>query len=355
MNETTAANKRKSPLRRFSALLVLVVLIFVVLLVSFTLAGIILYTLVRTGVMAPLGERTFVGILIFLLLVSLAISTVFSAIGGTLFLRPLRKLIDATKAVAEGNFDVRVEVDGPYEMQRLTNSFNHMAKQLGGIETLRSDFVSNVSHEFKTPVTSIRGFARLLKKDTLTPAQRNEYLDIILLESERLSQLSGNVLLLSNLDNTDALPETAAFSLDEQLRQSILLLSPQLDKKQLEIEVDLAPIAVTGSEELLKHVWLNLLNNAIKFTPDKGVIKVTATGTDEAATVTISDTGIGMDEEVQAHLFEKFYQGDVSHTTQGNGLGLSLVKRILDLSDGEIRIKSEKGQGTVFTVVLPKA
>lgn len=354
MKNNTCAQNKKSPMRRLSTLLVLVLFIFTVLLFSYTLAGTLLYILVANGVLSPFGERNFVGTLLFLLFVSLAIGTIFSAIAGTLFLRPLRRLIIATKEVAAGNFNIRVEASGPHEMQRLTNSFNEMAGELGRIETLQNDFVSNVSHEFKTPVASIQGFARLLKRDSLTSEQRNEYLDVILLESERMAQLSNNVLLLSNLDSTAQLLEKTEFSLDEQLRQSVLLVQPPLERKQLNIEIECERVQVVANEELLKQVWLNLLGNAIKFTPEGGTIRIRATAAENVATVVVEDTGIGMDEEMQKHLFDKFYQGDSSRATQGNGLGLALVKRILVLSGGSISVRSNPGQGARFTVTLPQ-
>lgn len=345
--------KRKSSLRRISALLVLVGFIFGVLLLSYIIGGFILYGLIQRGLISPPGERNWHYIFMFLLLMSLGIATILSALGGTIFLRPLRELIAATREVAAGNFDIRVEPSGPYEMQRLTHSFNEMTRELGSIETLQSDFVNNVSHEFKTPVASIRGFTRLLKRDNLTEAQRNEYLDIILLEAERMAQLSGNVLLLSNLDNIDRPPDVAEFSLDEQLRQVTLLLEPLLEKKRLEVEVELESVSLRGSEELLGQVWRNLLNNAVKFTPEGGTIRIKAEKSGNFAVVTIADSGIGMSEEVRARLFDKFYQGDASRATQGNGLGLPLVRRILELSGGEISVKSREGEGSAFTVKLP--
>ncbi|MDL2217746.1 HAMP domain-containing histidine kinase [Christensenellaceae bacterium OttesenSCG-928-M15] len=338
---------------RLSALVSMVVLFFVVLLISNVLGGATLYFLVKNGVVA-LGERNIGVLLLFLLLVSLSIGTIVSAFGGARFLKPLRTLVNATNEVAAGNFSVKVEEDGPYEMQRLAQSFNRMAQGLYSTETLRNDFVSNISHEFKTPVASIRGFARLLKRDTLTNEQRDEYLDIILFETERLSELSSNVLLLSKLENTESLPEKEPFSLDEQLRRSVLLFEPQLQAKGIALEMEVMPITICANEDMLKHVWINLINNAVKFTPEGGKITVTAVEKEAAAAVTVADTGIGMNEDVLLHVFDKFYQGDSSRATQGNGLGLSLVRRILALSGGEISMRSREGEGSAFTVTLPK-
>lgn len=353
-NKSEAGPVKGWSLHRVSALLLLVAFVFIILFVSYAVAGCILYILIRQGFIAQLGQRNLIAVLLFLLLTSLGIGTIISTFGGSYFLRPLRRMSDATKKIAAGQFDVYIEPGGPYELQRLTNSFNDMAAELGRIETLQSDFVSNVSHEFKTPVSSIRGFARLLKRDNLTARQRADYLDTILLEAERLTQLSQNVLLLSNLENPGRLPESAPFSLDEQLRQSVLLLDGQFERAGVEVELEAAPLTITGNEELLKQVWLNLLGNAVKFTPAGGRVTVAVEELPRAARVRVADTGVGMDETVQQRLFDKFYQGDASHATQGNGLGLSLVKRILALCGGEVSVRSAVGEGSVFTVTLPK-
>jgi len=291
--------------------------------------------------------------LIFLLLISLFIGTVLAILGGERLLRPLRNLTEATKEVASGNFDVRVETGGSHELSRLATSFNEMARELSSIETLRSDFISTISHEFKTPIVSIRGFARRLKKNALTDEQRNEYLDIIISESERLTRLSSNVLLLSRLESTEKVVEEIEYSLDEQIRRTVLLLEPQLQKKQMEVDIALEAVRIIANDEMLSHLWINLLGNAIKFSPDGGIIKITLAIIDGDAVVTISDQGAGMDEEVKRRIFDKFYQGDQSRATEGNGLGLSLVKRILELEKGKVEVVSELGKGTLFTVLLP--
>jgi signal transduction histidine kinase len=246
-----------------------------------------------------------------------------------------------------------VEADGTREISRLAVSFNEMTKELASIETLRNDFISNISHEFKTPIVSIRGFAKRLKKDTLTQQQREEYLDIIISETERLTRLSSNVLLLSKLESTDKVLEKTIYSLDEQIRRSILILKPQLEKKNLELEVELQPTQITANEEMLSHVWLNLLENAIKFSHEAGTIKAALQSNGKVAVVSICDTGIGMDTTVKRHVFDKFYQGEQSRSIDGNGLGLSLVKRILELSNGHATIDSTFGEGTCITIWLP--
>ena len=339
--------------RSLSILSVLVILIFFVILLSIGASGSILYIFHRIGVFQPITTNRLPGFILVLLLISLFIGTITAIFGGKHFLRPIRNLTEATKEIASGNFDVRVETGRRHELERLARSFNEMAKELSSIETLRTDFVSNISHEFKTPIASIRGFARQLKKDTLSETQRNEYLDIIISESDRLTRLSSNVLLLSRLESSDRIYEKAEFSLDEQIRRSILTMEPQLSNKRLEVETDISAVRITADEEVLNHLWTNLLTNAIKFSPDGGTIKVSLAKTRNEAIAAIADNGIGMDEEVVKRIFDKFYQGDPSRATEGNGLGLSLVKRILELENGKISVASELGRGSCFTVSLP--
>jgi signal transduction histidine kinase len=349
--------KRKFPrfsfTRRLSMLVMLVIYVFVILFVSIAISGSILFLLVRSGVLPPFSESRVPMFLFYLMLVSLFVGTILAIVGGGWLLRSQRKLIEATREVASGNFNFRIEEDGPHEIARIAKSFNDMAKELSSIETLRSDFINNISHEFKTPIVSIKGFAKRLKKGTLSEQQRNEYIDIIISESERLTRLSSNVLLLSRLENTEQDMEKGLYALDEQIRRAILLLEPQLQKKQLEVDARIDSVQIHAGEEMLSHLWLNLLGNAIKFSPDGGTVGISLTQIGDEAVVTVSDMGAGMDEEMQRHIFVKFYQGDSSRATEGNGLGLSLVKRILELENGKITVDSETGKGTRFTVTLP--
>ena len=338
---------------RFPMLVILVAMIFVILFFSMGIAGVLSYLVFSWNIIPSLPENRHILMVLYTVMVSIIIGTFMAMLGGRRFLRHIYELVSATKEVAAGNFNVRMGSGGPKEMDLITKSFNEMVSELSAIETLRSDFVSNISHEFKTPISSIRGFARRLKKDTLTEEQRNEYLDIIISESERLTRLSSNVLLLSRLESTEKLVEETEFSLDEQIRRAILLLDPQLQKKDLEIDAALDSVSIVANDEMLNHLWLNLLGNAIKFSPEGGTIKVTLGTTGEKAVVTISDEGTGMDGDVRNRIFDKFYQGDQSRSTEGNGLGLSLVKRILELENGNIEVESELGKGTCFTVSLP--
>ena len=291
---------------------------------------------------------------IWMVCVSSIIGTVITAWIGKYYLSPVTQVIAATKRVAKGDFSVQLPMeDGRGEMGDLVRSFNRMTRELGGIEMFRSDFINSFSHEFKTPIVSIRGFARQLQRDDITDEERREYATIIADESTRLANLATNILLLSKLENQQIVTEKTAFRLDEQLRSSILLLEKQWEQKHLELVIDLEEVTCYGNAEMLSQAWVNLINNAIKFTPEGGTIGISLVAVDDTATVQVSDTGIGMDRETQQHIFEKFYQGDKSHHGEGNGLGLAMVKRIIALSRGKITVDSVKGKGTTFTVQLP--
>jgi len=330
--------------RHISTLLMLVLFVFMILLASLLLGGLIWVIIPGNIHRVPLSG------LFFLITISLIIGTILAAILGDYFLRPLRNLIKATKEVAGGNFNVYVESKGSNELVRLTKSFNEMAKELASIETLRTDFVSNISHEFKTPITSIKGFAKRLLKNHLTEEQKAEYLQIIISESERLSRLSSNILLLSNLESHASDSEREEYLLDEQLRKIILILEPQLQKHMIDTEISLESVRICANEELLHHVWLNLLDNAIKFSNPGGTVSILLKAENNKITVTIADNGVGMDSGVRKRMFEKFYQAEPSRATDGNGLGLALVKKILDIENGTVCADSVPGGGTVFAV-----
>ena len=270
------------------------------------------------------------------------------------FLMPIRNLNYATGEVSKGNFKIQLPIPNDFEMGSLTAKFNSMVKELNSIETLRNDFINNVSHEIKTPIATIQGFSNLLKDDTLSKEDRDEYLDIIISETSRITNLTSNILKLTKLETQGIMTDKTSFSLDEQLRHSILLLQRDLSEKNLDIDIDLDRVQIYSNEELLQQVWLNLLSNAIKFTNENGKISIQLMDTEDTATVKITDNGIGMKAESLNHIFDKFYQEDRSHSSNGNGLGLPLVKRIVDLCGGTIRVKSLLGEGSSFTVELPK-
>lgn len=269
-------------------------------------------------------------------------------------LRPMNDLVHAMHAVSQGDFSVRVDAeDVPGDMGELACSFNDMAAELGSLELFRKDFINNFSHEFKTPIVSIRGFAKQLERDDLTDDQRREYLDIIVSESDRLANMASNVLLLSKLENQNIVTDRTDYRLDEQVRRCVLLLEKQWSEKELDLDVELEEVTYNGNEEMLNHVWLNLLGNAVKFSPQGASLTVRLVRRGNEAVCTVRDAGPGMDEATRRRVFEKFYQGDTAHATEGNGLGLALVKRIVDLCEGVVEVESAPGQGSAFTVRLP--
>lgn len=286
---------------------------------------------------------------------TIILAGLFSSIFSKRATKPIRDMINATKVIADGDYSVRVDESGSGEINELSHSFNQMTAELGSTELMRTDFINTFSHEFKTPIVSIRGFAKRLRNGGLSEDKQNEYLDYIVSESERLSELSNNVLLLSKYENQQLISDKTDYELGEQLRRCILLLEKQWESKNITFDLDIPDnIPYRNNEEMLDHVWLNLIGNAVKFSHQDGTITVTAESTDSQIQVAITDNGIGMSEETSSHIFDKFYQGDETHASAGNGLGLSLVKRIMQLCDGEVSVKSIVGEGTTFLVTLPK-
>ena len=263
-------------------------------------------------------------------------------------------LTDTLAQIAQGNFDVLLDPGSVGVFNDLAESINEMAQSLGTLETMRQDFISNVSHEIQSPLTSIGGFAALLKKGDLPDIERQRYAEIIEAESKRLSSLSDNLLKLSSLDNNKIPLAQQEFRLDKQLEHIALTLEPQWSVKKITLEADMQKITVCGDEDLLSQVWMNLLHNAIKFTPGDGQIGIALTSDEKSATVKISDTGVGISPEDQIHIFERFYKADKARDRSlgGNGLGLSLVKKIVELHSGSVAVESEPGKGTVFTISL---
>lgn len=288
------------------------------------------------------------------LIISTVIATIISGIASKRILRPIRTLSKATEEVAKGNFSVKIGIPKDYEFALLAKNFNKMVHELSSIETLRNDFVSNVSHEIKTPIASIQGFAKLIQDKNLDDDERSEFTDIIISESSRLSKLTSNILKLSKLENQEVITGKAEFALDEQIRCAILIMEPEWSKKGIDLDIDLDKVSIIGNEDLLQQVWLNIIGNAIKFTEKGGTIGIKLMDLQDKIVIKVSDNGVGMNEETRRHIFDKFYQGDKSHLSEGNGLGLSLVKRIIELCDGEIKVRSKLNYGTTFTIELPK-
>ena len=340
--------EKLSPRMRTSYILIVAVIV----LFSFGAIAGLLYLLEGLGVIPSLGIYT----LISLLLVSGITVALMSYFIGRRVLTPLVKLSSASKEVARGNFDVTVSDSSKMEeVQSTFRNFNAMVRELKSISTLSSDFIANVSHEFKTPLSVIEGYAMLLQDDRLTAQEREDYLNKILVNTRRLNTLVGNILMLSKME-TKPLPEQyTRFRLDEQLRQVVAQLEPQWSAKGISFRVRLDEVELLGWEQVLPYVWSNLVSNAIKFSPSGSVIALTLLEQRECAVVTVSDRGCGMEPDVQERIFEKFYQGDTSHKAEGNGLGLALVRQIVELSQGVVEVESQPGKGSTFRVILPKS
>ena len=267
----------------------------------------------------------------------------------------LEDTMGAMDRIARGDFNVFVEVPKENPFSEVANSVNKMAQQLSSMENLRQDFISNVSHEIQSPLTSISGFATLLRDESLSVEQKNHYLDIIVAESKRLSKLSDNLLKLSALESDATEFVFASFSLDKQIENVVLMLEPQWQNKNLNLELSLEKLQFIGDEDLLTQVWINLLNNAIKFTPEGGNISITLSSNEGVICCVISDDGIGVSDEDKIHIFERFYKVDKARDRSlgGNGLGLPIVKNIVEKHQGKITIDSEVNKGTTFTIEMP--
>lgn len=356
--------KRRKPSKqerqsRMTLTLTLSGCVFVVTLVTLLIIGAALLIVDRTGQLGKWMEHS--SILSFFLIIaaiSLVGGTLMALLLGTFPLRSVSEMTQGLHRLASGDYDVRIEPKGLMAtiapLRDMVESFNATASELAGTEMLRSDFINNFSHEFKTPIVSIAGFASLLRQGDLTRAEQLEYLDIIESESKRLADMATNVLNMTKVENQAILTDVSTFNLSEQLRTCVLLLERKWEKKNLEMNLDLEEYTVSGNQELLRQVWVNLLDNAIKFSPECQTVEVSALETENDVTVSICNTGSYIPPEQQEAIFRKFYQADRSHNSEGNGIGLAVVKRVVELHSGTVRVESEPTY-TKFLVTLPKA
>lgn len=292
--------------------------------------------------------------LLVVLISILVIGAGVAAIVNQRIFEPIRRVDAAMQQVSSGDFSVRLEQPSAIrDVENIRQSFNLMAQELGATEMLQTDFVSNVSHEFKTPINVIEGYATLLQDTAQTTPEQQEYIDKILLNTRRLSGLVGNVLLLSRLENQAIQNGKTEYRLDEQIRQSVMALETEWAAKEIEFDADMEKVRFRGNEGLLMHVWNNLIGNAVKFSGYGGLIRLKLDQADGEIRFAIEDEGPGIRPEDQKHIFDKFYQADSSREQEGNGLGLALVKRIVTAYGGEISVENRKERGARFTVTLP--
>ena len=353
--------KKQQRRHRGSLTLIFTLIVLSSLLITVVITGLVIYLLAGAEIISGLGSTmsSTISVILFFALFCLVVGFLTAFFLSRILLKPVNTLIDSMNRLAKGDYKVRLD-PGDWWMRQpfvaeIAGSFNRMAEELENTEVLRSDFVNNFSHEFKTPIVSIAGFAKLLLRGRLSEEQKGEYLGVIEEESLRLSEMATNVLSLTRVENQTILTDTRSYNLTEQLRSCILLLSRKWERKELEIAFDMEEYTATANEELMRQVWINLIDNAVKFSPPGGTISVTAKrivpAQDEWLAVSVSNEG-GIPQDKIDKIFNKFYQADESHATEGNGVGLAIVKRVIDLHEGQVEVGSE-GNKVTFTVSLP--
>lgn len=345
--------------QRTALLMFFSIVVFCALLISLALTGVLVYMFNRWGIFIPDGQMELGSGRAILLMVglSLFIGTALTVAVIRIPLNPINSLINGMRKLAQGDYKARIDMGRIIGKRAVGNelidTFNILATELENTEMLRSDFINNFSHEFKTPIVSITGFAKLLRRGNLSEEQKAEYLAIIEEESMRLSYMATNVLNLTKIENQTILSDLSEYNLSEQLRTCVLVLESKWEKKHIELSLEFDEHTVYASEELMKQVWINLIDNAIKFSPEGGKVKLTVTESCDSICVSIANEGREIPEESRKKIFNKFYQGDESHSSQGNGIGLAVVKRITELHNGRVSVDSQNGYN-VFTVSLPK-
>lgn len=352
--------KKKMRSHRFRVLFTFALIIFLAIFAHTLVTGITMWVLVKVGALS-ITSGTHVSYLarfgVLSLLVSLPVGILISVAVSQMPMKPVRDLINAMDALASGNYKTRFSI-GPISRKypplvKISESFNQMAQELENTEMLRSDFINNFSHEFKTPIVSIAGFAKLLRRGNPTQEQQKEYLSVIEQESLRLSYMATNVLNLTRVENQTILTNLTEYNLSEQIRSCILLLENKWSQKDIDLMLNFGEYNITANEELLKQVWINLLDNAFKFSPRYQTVEIEITEKENTLSVSIMNSGSEIPREKQELIFNKFYQADESHSTKGNGVGLAIVKRVVALHGGTIQVESAD-HITTFTVELPK-
>lgn len=332
--------------------------LFMALLVCFATLGTVSLLKATNGKIPNIDATENFSELIYFSIILIIFYTVWQLVFTRLIIeKPTKAFAKASEKVVQGDYSVKIDMDelrlGSLEFINIAQNFNIMVEQLGKVDSLSNDFISNVSHELKTPLAVIQSYATILQNPDLSEEERKEYASKISASTQQLSNLVSNILKLNKIENNQTTAKKQDFNLSSQLSQCLLDMESLWEEKNIDIEFNVEDnVHIESDEELLKIVWTNLFSNAIKFTPSNGTITVNLTKHIDKISVSIADTGCGMSEETKAHIFDKFYQGDTSHSEKGNGLGLSLVRRIVDLTDSEINVESTLNKGTTFTVTL---
>ena len=342
---------------RISLTLLLAFVVFVICVVSVAIAGVSVYLLTKHKILIDVDGSLSLTYGMFIMGgISLAVSVILIALTGKLTLSYANRIINQINRLASGDFKARLTFKKPLSSHptiiEITESFNKMAEELENTEMLRGDFINNFSHEFKTPIVSIAGFAKLLKRSSLSEEEKEEYLDIIEEQSLRLAAMATNVLHLTKYENQSILTDRSTFNLSEQIRSCILALEGKWSKKQVDFNLDFDEHLITADGDMLRHVWINLLDNAIKFSKDGSTVEIGILNDGSSYQVSVKNEGPTIPAEQQSRIFRKFYQADESHASEGHGIGLALVKKITELHGGIVRVFSHDGI-TVFTVILP--
>ncbi|NLM75245.1 MAG: HAMP domain-containing histidine kinase [Clostridiaceae bacterium] len=332
--------------------------VFCFFIITISVVGLVTIFLIQRGIIGlNSGVLKSERLILLMMLASVLLGAVLTTIISSFPLKPVNTIINAMNRLASGDYKTRLHFGKFFGKHptaiEICHSFNNMAEELEKTEILRSDFINNFSHEFKTPIVSIAGFAKLLKHGNLTDEQRAEYIDIIEEESLRLSAMATNVLNLTKVENQTILTEVTRYNLSEQIRNCVLLLENKWSRKNITPELDFGEFFINANEEMLKQVWINLIDNAIKYGDEGTSVCINITETENHIFVSVCDTGIEIPAELKDQIFRKFYQVDESRSTEGNGVGLAVVKKIVELHDGEVTVSSGNRK-TVFTVSLPK-
>lgn len=332
--------------------------VFCFLIVTMAIVGGVIIFLIRRGVLLPKGDTPKIDrIILNMMIASVILGSVLTTVTSRFPLKPVNDIINAMNRLASGDYKTRLYFKKPLSKHptvvEISNSFNNLAEELEKTEILRTDFINNFSHEFKTPIVSIAGFAKLLKHGDLTEEQKAEYIDIIEEESLRLAAMATNVLTLTKVENQTILTGVSEYNLSEQIRNCVLLLENKWSRKNITPEVEFGEYYINANEEMLKQVWINLIDNAIKYGDEGTTMSIDIRETEDNIIVSVSDTGAEIPPESKEKIFRKFYQADESHSGEGNGLGLAIVKEIIKLHNGDVTVSSQN-RTTVFAVSLPK-